>query len=311
MSLFLRFWRAHLALIGLATLVLSAPPSFSQELQPRRWSHLPTGLNFAGAGYVYTEAEISDTPALRLEDVEMGMSTWALHYIRTFELLGKSMRVDLTQGYQKGRWTGLINGVSASTKRAGWTDSIARLSVNLYGAPPLAGEEYAHYRSKTKVETIVGAALAVHFPTGEYMSERLINIGTNRFTIRPQFGVVHARYNWTFEAGVSPWIYTDNDDFFGGNRLANAPLYVFQGHVIYTWESGLWAGASAGHAFGGRSTLDGVENDDRKEINAFLLGAGYPIARDWGVKVGYVGTRRLSTNGADTDSFIIALSHFW
>ena len=57
------------ALIGFTTLLLSALPSISQELQPRRWSHLPTGLNFAGAGYVYTEADISDTPALRLEDV--------------------------------------------------------------------------------------------------------------------------------------------------------------------------------------------------------------------------------------------------
>ena len=311
MSLFLCIWRALLAHIGLTTLLLSAPPSFSQELDPRRWSHLPTGLNIAGAGYVYTEAEISDTPALRLEDVDMGMSTWALRYIRTFELLGKSMRVDLTQGYQKGRWTGLLDGVPASTKRAGWTDSIVRLSVNLYGPPPLAGKEYARYRSKNKVDTIVGAGLVVHFPTGEYMSERLVNLGTNRYTIRPQLGVVHTRHNWTFEAGVSPWIYTDNDDFFGGNKLSNDPLYVIQSHAIYTWDSGLWAGASAGYAFGGRSTLNGVKKDDRKEIETWSLSAGYPIARDWSVKIGYVGTRRLSTNGTDTDSFVIAISHFW
>ena len=107
------------------------------------------------------------------------------------------------EGYQKGRWTGLLDGVPASTKRAGWTDSIVRLSVNLYGPPPLAGKEYARYRSKNKVDTIVGAGLVVHFPTGEYMSERLVNLGTNRYTIRPQLGVVHTRHNWTFEAGVS------------------------------------------------------------------------------------------------------------
>ena len=59
---------------------------FAQELEPRRWSHLPTGTNFAGGGYVYTEADISFDPVLRIENVEMEMHTLAVKYIRTFEL---------------------------------------------------------------------------------------------------------------------------------------------------------------------------------------------------------------------------------
>ena len=59
---------------------------------------MPTGLNIIGGGYAYTEADISDSPALRLEDVEMEMSGWAFRYIRTFELFEKSARVELTQG---------------------------------------------------------------------------------------------------------------------------------------------------------------------------------------------------------------------
>jgi hypothetical protein len=31
---------------------------FAQELEPRRWSHLPTGKNFVGGGYSYTKADI-------------------------------------------------------------------------------------------------------------------------------------------------------------------------------------------------------------------------------------------------------------
>ena len=108
MSFYHRIWRLRLPLIGLAAALLLAQPCFSQELEPRRWSHLPTGLNFAGGGYVYTEAGISDSPALRLEDVEMEMSSWLFKYIRTFEWFDKSARVDLTQGYQKGRWIGLL-----------------------------------------------------------------------------------------------------------------------------------------------------------------------------------------------------------
>lgn len=311
MYLFKRVWCLRFPILALAAALLSAAPSLAQELEPRRWSHLPTGLNFAGAGYVYTEADISDIPVLRLENVEKEMNTWAFKYIRTFELLERSVRVDLTQGYQKGSWTGLLDGTAASTDRAGWTDSIARLSINLYGPPPLTGKAYADYRAKTEVKTIVGAALAVHFPTGEYMSERLINLGTNRYTFRPQFGVAHERGNWTMEVGAAGWFFTDNDNFFSGSKLENDPLYVLQSHLIYTWNSGFWVGAGAGYAFGRRSTIDGIEKDDRKKIKAWSLSAGYPITRDWGVKAGYIGTRRMSTTGSDTDSFVIAISHFW
>jgi hypothetical protein len=110
---------------------------FAQELEPRRWSHLPTGKNFVGGGYSYTKADIFLDPVLRIEDVEMEIHTWAFKYIRTFELLQKSTRVDFIQGHQEGRWTGLVNGVPSSIKRSGLSDSVLRFAINLYGAPPL------------------------------------------------------------------------------------------------------------------------------------------------------------------------------
>ena len=36
-----------------------ALPCLTQELQPRRWSHLPTGTHFAGVGYAYTTGDIN------------------------------------------------------------------------------------------------------------------------------------------------------------------------------------------------------------------------------------------------------------
>ena len=112
----------QLALFGLCALLTTAlaPPSSAQQLEPRRWSHLPTGLNFAGVGYAYTEADISDKPAFRLQDVKMELHTLGGKYIRTFDLLGKSARIDLIQGYQKGRWQGLLGGAPGSAARAGY-----------------------------------------------------------------------------------------------------------------------------------------------------------------------------------------------
>ena len=131
-----------------------AVPSLAQELEPRRWTHLPIDTNFAATGYAYTEADIAVDPVLRLEGARLDMHTWPAGYIRTFELIEKSARIDLVQTRQEGRWTGLLNGAPASADRQGWSDTIVRFGVNLIGAPPLAGKEYAAYRAATDVETL-------------------------------------------------------------------------------------------------------------------------------------------------------------
>ena len=162
-------------------------PCRALEPEPRKWNHLPTGTNFAGVGYARTSADIAFDPTLQLEDVKMDMDTWVGQYIRTFDLFDKSARIDLTQAHLNAEWKGLLNGAPASTARNGWSDSFVRLAVNLYGAPPLSGKQYAAYRAKMNVETIVGVGLAVRLPTGQYMDDKLINLGDNRFAFRPRW----------------------------------------------------------------------------------------------------------------------------
>ena len=207
------WWVAGALMSGLAI------PGLAQELEPRRWSHIPIDTNFAAGAYAHTDADIAFDPALLIENAEMEMHTVGAGYIRTFELFDKSARIDFVQAYHDGTWTGTLDGVPASVERSGFADSIARLAIHLYGAPPLASEDYAAYRAKADVETFVGAALAVQLPTGEYREDKLINLGTNRFTFRPQIGVVHNRGPWSFEATAIASLYTDNDEFFGGNEL--------------------------------------------------------------------------------------------
>jgi hypothetical protein len=284
---------------------------FAQELEPRRWSHLPTGKNFVGGGYVYTKADIFFDPVLRIEDAEMEMHTWAFKYIRSFELLQKSARIDFTQAYQEGRWSGLLNGTPASITRSGLSDSVLRFAINLYGAPPLEGKEFAAYRAKVDVETIVGAALVVHLPTGDYMSDKLINLGTNRFTFRPQFGMVHNRGKWSMELTSAVWLYTDNNDFFNGNKLEQDPYYTIQTHLVYTFRPGLWTSAGAGYGYGRKSTVSGVEKNDRRENLGWALSVGFPITRQLGVKFAYRAIRSQESIGQDTDSIAAGFAVFW
>jgi hypothetical protein len=250
-------------------------------------------------------------PVLRIEDAEMEMHTWAFKYIRTFELLQKSARIDFIQAYQEGRWSGLLDGVPASIRRRGLSDPVLRFAVNLNGAPPLEGKEFAAYRARVDVETIVGSALVVHFSTGDYMNDKLINLGSNRFTFRPQFGMVHNRGKWSMELTASVWLFTDNDDFFNGNKLEQDPYYTIQTHVVYTFRPGLWVSAGAGYGDGGESAVNGVKKNDRRENLAWALSVGLPITRQLGVKFAYRTIRAQKSIGQDSNDISAAFSIFW
>jgi roadblock/LC7 domain-containing protein len=286
-------------------------PCFAQELEPRLWSHLPIGTNFAGGAYAHTEADISFDPVLRLENVEMDLDTWAVKYIRSFGLFEKTARIEFTQGFQEGQWTGRVDGVPSSIKRSGLSDAFLRFAINLYGTPPLKGKEYAAYRAGVEVETIAGIALAVQLPTGDYMDDKLINLGTNRFTFRPQVGVVHTRGKWSMEVTGAVWIFTENDEFFNRNTLEQDPLYTVQAHIIHTFRPGIWAGASVGYGYGGESTVNGLEKNDRKGNLAWAFSFSYPIMRQLAVKVAYIGTRTQEATGLDSDSIAVGFSTFW
>ena len=297
--------------LALLLVLASSATAGAQELEPRRWSHLPVAANFFGVGYAYADGELAFDPVLQIEDASVELHTTAIKYIRSFDLLGFSARVDLTGAYQDGTWKGTLAGEPKRVDRRGWADPVARFAVNLYGAPPLKSKAFAEYRAGLERETIVGVAVAVQFPLGQYFDERLINLGNNRFVVRPQLGVIHNRGKWGFELTGSTWIYTDNDDFFGGQKLENDPLYTIQGHVVYHFLPSLWASGSFGFGTGYEATVSGDNKNDRRENVVFALSAGYAIHPMIALKLGYLGTRRLADTGTDFDSAILAVSFFW
>jgi len=293
--------------LALAALFLAGVGQ-AQEIEPRRWSHLPIGANFAGAAYAYTAGEIFLEPELRIQDAQFDLQTIGLKYIRSFEFLGKSARVDLSQPLQIGHWSGLLNGVPAKVERDGLADTSVRFAVNLFGAPPLTGKEFAGYRAKADHETIVGLGLIVQLPTGQYYDDKLINLGNNRFAFRPQLGVVHNFGKWSAELTTQAWFFADNDDFFNGKRLRQDPILTADAHLIYTFRPGLWLAGSFGYGAGGVTAVNGVASDNSQSNLGFGFGLGIPISRGIGVKLAYIGTRTEARTGLDSDTFTCAVS---
>ena len=110
----------------------SAGTAWAQDLEPRRWSHLPSGISVIGAGYGYTEADIFVDPVLRLDEFKTRLHFMAVSYVRSLDLFGKSARIDVVLPYAAGRWEGILNGEYASTRRHGFADSSGPIFILAY-----------------------------------------------------------------------------------------------------------------------------------------------------------------------------------
>jgi len=280
----------------------------AQDLEPRRWTVMPAGVNVVGAGYGRTIGDIFVDPVLRIEDVEFDADSLGVSYVRSFSLAGKSARFDAMLPRQNVHWQGLLDGEPAAVTRVGLADPRFRLSVILAGASAMEAAELRQHMASRPVNTVFGAAIELTVPWGEYFEDKLLNLGRNRFRIRPQIGAVHTRGPWSYEVTGSTFLFTENDDFFGGSKLEQDPLYAVQAHVIRVFKPGLWGSLSAGYALGGRNTLDGVERDDKKANVLAAVSFGFPIGRKQGVKIAYLRSETREDTGSDNDTLAIAWS---
>jgi hypothetical protein len=155
-----------------------------------------------------------------------------------------------------------------------------RFSTNFVGSPALRPQEFV----KRKPETVVGAAVTVIVPTGQYDPARLVNIGSNRWAFKPEVGVSHPIGKWALEGAVGAWLFTTNKNFFGGSVREQEPLLSLQGHVVYTFRPRMWLAMGGTYYRGGQTTVDGIEKDDRQSNSRLGATFSYPITNRHSLK---------------------------
>ena len=233
----------------------------AQEIEPRAYSNAPLGMNFVIAGYAYTQGAVPFDASLPVKNAQLKTSNAVLAYARVFDVWGQSGKFDAIVPYTGLSGTAEVAGQPFERNVTGFADPRFRLSVNLYGAPALTLREFRNYEQ----DLIIGASLQVSMPASQYDSSRVVNIGTNRWSFRPEVGISKAVGPWTLEFQAAATLYTDNRDFYGGHTRSQDPIYSLQGHVIYGFRSGVWASLDATTFAGGRTTLNGVRGDDGQQ----------------------------------------------
>jgi hypothetical protein len=284
MAMFLKV-AARIAPLGLmaAAALLICTMAAAQELEPRAYSPAPIGTNFVGLTYAHTSGDVLLDPTIPIQNANVQFNTMAAGYYHSFGLFGRQTTVSLAVPYVWGSGTGLVNGVQTSIYRSGLGDPGLRISYNLYGSPALKPEEF----KKRKSKTVIGISVVITAPLGQYDPRLLINIGTNRWSFKPQIGFSRQVHAWTLDLYLGGYFFTENSSFFGGHVRNQAPIGATQVHVSYTFRPGMWAAVDGIYYTGGRTTVDGALKNDLQQNVRVGLTFALPIGHAQALKFQY------------------------
>jgi hypothetical protein len=291
-------------LFVLFALVLLALPVAAQDLVPGAYTPGPIGFNVATIITSVSNGGIAFDPALPVEDGHATIGVAAVNYNRTFNLAGRFASVGIAAPFVVGHIQGILLGSQQETSRTGRGDASARIAINLVGAPAMTRPQFAAYRATT----LLGVSVAVGMPVGQYDAGRTINIGTHRWSIKPEVGFSRTRGRWTFEGDAGMVVFTDNSNFRGGT-YEQAPIVSAQGHLTYGIRPGLWVAADGNFWNGGRTTTNGITASEQQRNSRLGATVAVPIYRRQ-LRIAY-SLGAYTRVGGDFSSIGVSYSYAW
>jgi hypothetical protein len=301
--------RARLLLTIPVALSCLAPGSVAsaQDLEPKAYTASPTDAAFLVLGVSRLSGGLVFDPTVPISDVSATFGSAVAAGGYTFGLFGKLALVTAAVPFATGELSGRVGEDAQTIYRNGLTDSRFKLSVNLAGNPAMRARAFA----KAPRKTIVGTSLTVTAPTGEYDRTKLINLGTNRWSVKPEIGVAMPAGRWDVDAYLGVWLFSDNGDFYpGGLRRSQDPVVALQGHVSYTFKPRLWLAIDSTWYSGGRAQVEGGQPGlgfSNSRLGATL---SLPVGRSHSFKVAYSSGVSVRT-GTDFRMVSIGWQKLW
>jgi hypothetical protein len=290
----------------LSLLLLACAPALAQELEPRSYAGGPVDINFVALGYASSDGNMLFDASLPISDVQAKIDALSIVYGGTRSLFGRAGNFAIAAPYVQGDVRGNVQEQSNAVTRSGLGDVRLRVGIDLAGDAPQRIADYA----KRMTRPLLGASLLVIAPTGQYDPSKLINISANRWAFKPEIGASLPRGRWLLEASLAAWLYTDNDDFYGGKRREQQVIESIQANVSYTFRPGLWIAGSSTYYWGGRTTVGGLENDDVQGNSRVGLALSVPAFASQSVKL--VWSKGVSTRfGGDFNSWGVFWQYAW
>ncbi len=200
--------------------------------------------------------------------------------------------------------TGKVEGKLINTPKKGdnrgMGDAVIGAIVGLSGAPAMSPQEYGRFNPGLSF----GLLGKLTLPTGEYDSDKLFNLGANRWAA--QIGGVMTHYFGdslipgqvsSLEVIPSVTFYGDNDSPHNADKLEQKPLYALETHLTHDFSSRLWGSIDALYNIGGATTTDGVKSDTDTEKFALGFTLGTNLPHGFNLQLNYGKTLKVDSDG--------------
>ena len=273
-------------LLVLATVILFVGlQALAQDLEPRVYSASPVGTTFLGVGFGRSSGEVTFDPTIPVTNVNAALYSPTISVSHTFGVFHRQTLFSAALSYVWGNVTGDVGTQTGKVYRSGLADLRLRYSFNLHGSPALSPKKFAAHFHR---EYILATSLTVQAPAGQYGSTKLINIGTNRWSFKPEIGFSYPVKKLDLDLYAGAWFFTDNHSYYPGtaNRLQE-PLSALQAHVSYTIRRGLWAAFDATWYAGGAVSVNDGPLQNRESNSRLGATASIPLPARQSIKFAY------------------------
>lgn len=281
----------------------------AQDLDPRAYIRVPIKMTTLIGGMVYSYGGVVSDPTLPITNIKADVYSGSLGVAHTFSLFGLTAQGLVALPYSHADVSGEVGNQQQSISRTGFADMRMRLSVLFLGAPAATLPQLMKDKAR---KTILGASINMVAPTGQFFSNKLINLGTNRWAFRPELALSQpiAR-KWMFDLYTGLWLFTNNPTFYPGNVLRKQePMGAFQGHFSYNIKATTWVAVNATFYSGGASTLEGVAKNDRQSNTRIGITAVVPTGKLSSLKFA-ASTGAIVRIGQDFTTFSLGWQKSW
>jgi hypothetical protein len=245
----------------------------AQFTDPRNYQNAAVGTNQLELSYAYVHADASIDTSLIITGAHLNVDEATFDYTRYFGVLHRLMWVEAA--FPVAGLGGSIDGTNIHGSAVGAGDSSYAVAMLLKGGPALGVEQFQNY----KPTTTLGVSLTTTAPTGAYDPEKILNLGADRWSFKPEIALSHPfgpEQKWQVDGYANVYFYTDNTSYHGTELLRQQALSGFEGHLSYAFTDSIWVALDTRNSFRASTFVDGVSQDNPQRN--FIAGSEVNVA---------------------------------
>ena len=299
--------------------LLFSTESFAQDDGARSYWNARSGTNIMSFQYLPVNIGASDADAFApgqyiypnaTVNANVFIGSYARHFsilkrasAFTFNVIGGSVNANFNANVPPEMVPPEITpGASFNQSSSGFADPNMQLVMNLFGTPRLKSTvDLLNYEPTATLD----AAFLMAVPIGKYDSNKLVNLGLNRWygrfalPFKYHFGVFTPGYMSSFELIPSVWFFGDNDDF-AGQTMGNDVMWQLEAHLTHDFNHSFFGSLDMLYQNGFQSTIDGEEVGGPLKIGSLGFTLNYQASDNVTIRTSYnsnvFGDKNLETS---------------